>query len=252
MSPTSRLRTAIIAGALAASILLPPLAASAQAAEFDGIPTENPSAITYSLATPTASPATGATPEATSLRHGAYLGDPDAPVTMQIYADYQCPHCRSFHHTIEPLLIDDYVRDGHIRLEFIDFPIIGISSMDELTDDSKESVQAAEATMCAAEQNAYMEYREALYEDELTPNSGALSDDNLVAIAGNLGLERDRFESCLSSGRYEHAVIAGSRQGVELGVRGTPTMVIDGDVLQPASYHELQDLLDQALEDATG
>lgn len=244
-----RIRTLLLIAILAAAASPSPVFASAQATEFDGIPFENPSAIAAATA-PAPSPEAGATPEAASGEHGAYLGDPEAPVTMQLYADYQCPHCRSFHDSVEPLLIEDYVRPGRIRLELIDFPVIGIGSPDELTDDSKESVQAAEATMCAGEQDAYMEYREALYDGDLTPNSGALSDDNLVAIAGDLGLDGESLATCLAEGRYEQAIIDGHREGMDKGVRGTPTMMIDGEILQPSTYSELQEMLDTAIDAA--
>lgn len=235
------------------SLTLLPVAASAAqdadatpAYDFSAIPFTNPSAVTSPDATPEASPA--ASPAAEPEMHGGLLGNPDAPATLTIYADYQCPHCRDFHAGIEPLLIEDLVLTGDARLEFVDFPVIGISSIQELPDDSKESVQAAEATMCAAEQDAFMEYREALYAGPLEPNSGALSDENLVRIAGELGLDSDALAACLESGKYENAVIAGMREGLEIGVQGTPTMVLDGEVVQVENYDDLVELVRNAGE----
>jgi protein-disulfide isomerase len=234
--------------------LLAPLAASAQDAtaepayDYADITFVNPSVVEDSLATPAAAtPATGETE-----RHGPMLGDPDAPVTLQIYADYQCPHCRAFHRDIEPLLVEDYVRTGKIRLEFKDFPVIGIKSLQELTDDTKESVQAAEAAMCAAEQDAYMPYREALYAGDLDPNSGALSDENLIAVADDLDLDTAALADCLESGRYEEAIVAGSMAAVEMGVQGTPTMAINGEIVQvtDGGYDGLKTILDDAIEQA--
>lgn len=251
MSRWNLLRPALVLVMLAVT-LLPTAASAAQDAaatpayDFSTIPFTNSSAVTASDATPEASPI--ATPEGDVDMHGGLLGEPDAPVTLTIYADYQCPHCRSFHAELEPLLVEDLVLTGDARLEFVDFPVIGISSVQELSDDTKESVQAAEATMCAAEQDAFMEYREALYAGPLEPNSGALSDENLARIADELGLDSDALAACLESGTYEHAVIAGMRGGLELGVQGTPTMVLNDEVVQVESYDELIDLVRNAGE----
>lgn len=251
----SRIRSLLLTATIVAATLLSPIIATAQdetgdVHTYDDITFTNPSAVTGSHATPVAaaSPWAEATPVASAGWHGGLLGDPDAPVTLQIYADYQCPHCRNFNDTIEPLLIDDYVRSGMIRLEFIDFPVIGISSLDELTDDSKVSVQAAEATMCAGEQDAYMAFRETLYQVGESISPDTLSDSNLVSAAQNMGLDGDSLETCLTSGRYEKAVITGMLSGIDKGVQGTPTMMVNGNTLQPATYSELQELLNEAIE----
>lgn len=127
-------------------------------------------------------------------------------MTMVIYADSQCPHCRAFHADIAPHVIEDFVKTGMVRLELIDFPVIGMKSVDDVFDNSKESVQAAEAASCAAEQDAYMPYREAIYAGTFEPNSGALSDDTLTSLAGELELDAKQFDACLDSGRYEEFI----------------------------------------------
>jgi protein-disulfide isomerase len=248
------IRAALLAITVSFTALLAPLAASAQDAtvksayDYTDLTFVNPSNVQGLVATPAA--ATPATGEIES--HGPMLGDPDAQVILQIYADYQCPHCRAFHRDVEPLLVEDYVRTGKIRLEFKDFPIIGITSLQDLTNDAKESVQAAEAAMCAAEQDAYMPYREALYAGDLDPNSGALSDENLIAVAGALDLDTASLADCLESGRYEEAIVAGSTAAVEMGVQGTPTLAINGEIVQVTTggYDGLKSVLDAAIEQA--
>lgn len=242
------IRTGLLTVAISATALLAPLAASAQDA------TAEPAYDYADLTFVNSSVVQGntATPVADVERHGSLLGDPEAPVTLQIYADYQCPHCRAFHQTIEPRLVEDYVRTGMIRLEFRDFPVIGIKSLQELSDDTKESVQAAEASMCAAEQDAFMPYREALYAGDLDPNSGALSDENLVGIADDLELDSGAMAACLEEGRYEEAIVTGSLAAFEMGVQGTPTLAINGEVITtPSDYDALRTVLDDAIEQAS-
>lgn len=182
-------------------------------------------------ATPEASPA--ATPEIEldlDDLHGYILGDPDAPNTLRLYSDYRCPHCRVFHTDIEPGLIEDFVSPGRMNIEIFDFTVIGVPDFESLSDDSIESVQAAEATACAAEQDAYLAFREWLFEGESRTNDGDFSDDNLIAAAEELGLDVDQFAASLLDGVYENGVIAMVAHGLERGVRGTPTMILnDGE-----------------------
>lgn len=245
MNPWRRTVISTLACILCASLLMSPAAAQIATPDLSEITFVNPSFVNDMSATPAAD----ATPAVDGEAHGGILGDPDAPVTLRIYADYQCPHCRNFHAIIEPQLIADYVVPGDIRLEFIDFPVIGIKSVQEWNDDGKESVQAAEATMCAAEQDAFMMYREALFTGDLKPNSGALSDENLVRIGDELGLDADALSACLASGRYEDAVVSQALAALDAGVQQTPSMAIDGDiiVLTQDGYDGLRLTLDEAI-----
>lgn len=198
-------------------------------------------------ATPVASPQ--ASPEPTALR-GYILGDPAAPNTLQIFADYRCPHCRMFAAEIEPQLIEDYVSAGTMNIEYLDFTVIGVPSFDALGDDSIESVQAAEAAACAAEQDGYLAYREWLFEGELRTNDGDFSDENLIGAAEELGLNVDQFSESLSSGKYEQGIIDSVALGLDLGVRGTPTMILNGGepfFVPENGYDGLKELIDSEI-----
>jgi protein-disulfide isomerase len=241
---TYTLRALAIAFLLLASSATPGLLA----AQDDALPVQNASTVQESDATPVASPQ--ASPAATTELTGYLVGDPDAPVTLQVYADYQCPHCRSFATTIEPQLIADYVATGDVRIEYLDFTVVGVPSVDALPDDSLESVQAAEAAMCAAEQDAYVDYREALFAGDMQPNSGAFSNENLVTMARDLDLDVDGFSDCLETGVYEDAVIGFVLQAIDRGVQGTPSFSINGGqpfFLSDAGYDGLKELLDAEL-----
>lgn len=244
----TRLRTTFAIAMLLLAIVSSPFSATAQDDAFADLEVENASTVASGDATPTASPE--ASPEGDQTLTGYLVGDPDAPVTLQIYADYQCPHCRNFASTIEPQLIEDYVATGDVRIEYLDFTVVGVPSIDALPDDSLESVQAAEAAMCAAEQDAYLDYRTALFEGHLQPNSGAFSNENLVAMADDLGLDTDRFSACLEDGDYENAVIGFVYQAVDRGVQGTPSFSINGGepfFLPESGYDGMREILDAEL-----
>lgn len=226
--------------------------AAAQDDPFAGLDVENASTVRIADATPEASPDASphVSPAATVELTGYIVGNPDAPVTLQIYADYQCPHCRSFASDIEPQLIADYVATGDVRIEFLDFTVVGVPDIDALGDDSLESVQAAEAAMCAAEQDGYLDYRTALFTGDVQPNSGAFSNENLIAMADELGLDTDLIADCLENGTYEDAVIAFVHQAVDRGVQGTPSFSINGSdpfFLPRSGYDGLKEMLDAEL-----
>lgn len=219
------------------------------------LPLQNASFIrdlsTLTIATPSATPgATPATLDTSDLR-GYILGDPEAPNTLQLFADYRCPHCRVFHTDIEPGLLEDFVIPGLMNIELMDFTVIGVPSFDELGDDTIESVQAAEAAACAAEQGAYLEFREWLYAGEPRTNEGDFSDDNLVGAAENLGLDTDQFAASLLDGVYEDGIIAMVSAGIELGVRGTPTMILNNGepfFVPEGGYDELKEQIESELQ----
>lgn len=164
------------------------------------------------------------------------LGDEDAPVTMVEYADFQCPFCGKFARDTEPELIEKYVEDGTLRIEWRDFPYLG-----------QESANAAFAARAAQAQGEFWRYHELLYGNQGSVNSGDFSDEKLIEFAREAGVDVDRFERDMKGGKYEGAVAADFEEGQGEGVTGTPTFVINGKTLVGA---QPQDAFEKAIEDA--
>jgi protein-disulfide isomerase len=118
-----------------------------------------------------------------------------APVTIVEYADLQCPVCARFSQTVEPQIEAAFIGPGVARLEFRHFAFLG-----------PESLRAAEACECAAEQGAYFLYRDALYAAQDGENRGAFRDDALRRIASEIGLDSRAFGDALASGRHADTV----------------------------------------------
>ena len=201
-------------------------------------------------ATPVAVPvlATPAIPAEQIELTGYLLGE--AEHTLTLFADYRCPHCRVFHREVEPGLLADYVDTGKLQLELIDLTVVGVRSLDDLFDDTQESVQAAEAAAAAAEQNGFLAYREWLYNGPDMLMEGDFSDERLIAAAAELGLDDALFASTLTEGVYEQDIIASVYLALQLGVPGTPTLTFDrGEPFQIADgdYKGLQEILDDLL-----
>ena len=137
---------------------------------------------------------------------------------------------------MEPKLVEKYVEDGTLRLEWRDFPYQG-----------QESINAALAARAAQAQGRFWEYHDLIYENQ----SGGFSEERLVELAREAGLDVERFEEDLASGRFEQAVAEDFREGQQIGITGTPTFVINGRVLaglQPLEVYD--DAIEQAKEEA--
>jgi protein-disulfide isomerase len=139
------------------------------------------------------------------------LGPADAPITIVEFSDYQCPFCRRWHDEVyEPLLA---AYPGKIRLVYRHLPLTSIHP---------DAMSAAEAAMCAGEQDAYWPFHEKLFSSESLGNS------TYIQYAQDLGLDMGAFESCLSDHKYQQAVQADSDFAINLGIRSTPTFFING------------------------
>ena len=168
-------------------------------------------------------------------------GELDAPVVMIAYSEFQCPFCGKFARDTEPELVEKYVEDGTLRIEWRDFPYLG-----------PESRTAAEAGRAAAAQGRFWEFHEAMYEDQLPPNSGKLDTSYVAGIAEDLGLDVQRFREDMGSKATSQAIERDFAEGQAIGVTGTPAFVINGVPVigaQPTSVFE--DAIEQAARDSS-
>lgn len=158
------------------------------------------------------------------------LGNEKAPVTIVAFTDYQCPSCASIHPALERLVKENA---GKVRLVTRDFPLT----------QHAESFKAAEAAEAAREQGRYWEYIHVLMQ-----NQSALSVEKLKGYAGELGLDRARFDSALDSGKFAELVQRDLEDGMKLGLKGTPSLFINGRRVNAKSYDELKAGIDAALK----
>ncbi len=156
---------------------------------------------------------------------GTTLGNPDAPVTLVEYADYQCPWCGVLAREDFPRIVDEYVRTGQVKIEFRAHPFLGTA---DLTSPDNESVQAAVAAACALDQGKFWEYNHALFEHQNGENDGAFSRANLNAIAEEVGLDMTTFNTCMDEQTHLDDVLATLDENRANGVTSTPTLEING------------------------
>jgi len=155
---------------------------------------------------------------------GLAMGDPDAPVHIVEYSDFQCSACQFFHdNTLEPL-IEDYISTGDVYYEYRHFPVIDSRSA------SKESHAAALASMCAAEQGQFWQYHDILFANRIGENVGAFTVTRLQAFADQLGLDTRTFNTCLQDETYLAQLGLDIEAGIEAGVYSTPSFLINGEL----------------------
>jgi protein-disulfide isomerase len=181
--------------------------------------------------TPPASPI-----PATIPRAGRTLGAPSARVVLDTWEDFQCPGCGNFSRSIAPVIVDRYVASGQLRLNFHDYAFIG-----------PESLDAASAARCADRQGRFWDYQAWLFANQDGENQGWFTRDRLAAIADAVGLDRAAWATCYDDGVERAAVTAETKAGVAAGVKSTPTLVLDGTVVDLSTF-STWDQLFQAID----
>ncbi len=159
------------------------------------------------------------------LERDRTLGRADAPVTVDVWTDFQCPYCARFTQEIEPQLIRDFVVPGTVKLVAHDLSFIGAGHTPD------ESNDAAVAARCAARQGRFWEYDDYLFWNQLGENVGSFTRARLLAIASAVGLDTTAFTSCIADPGVLAAVAADTAAGAAKGVTSTPTLFVNGTKL---------------------
>ena len=167
---------------------------------------------------------------------GRIIGDPNAPVRVVEYGDYQCPGCGFFARELESRLIADYVVSGKASFEYRDYAFIG-----------EESERAAEAAFCAQDQDTFWPYHKTLFYNQDGENQGAFPERRLRAMAEELDLDAERFGDCLSDGAREAEVDAMRDEAQDLGVSGTPSFFVNGERVEYRGYESVAAAIERQL-----
>jgi protein-disulfide isomerase len=148
---------------------------------------------------------------------GPSLGPEDAPITIIEFSDFQCPYCERASEVVKE------VRERYpesVRVVYMHFPLESIHP---------QARGAAEASLCAADQDRFWDYHDKLFE-----NRKALSKDDLLRYATELELDVERFGQCVADRTHQDRVDQDMETGTELGVTGTPAFFVNGIMLSGA------------------
>ena len=188
---------------------------------------------------------------------GVERGDPNAPITILEFGDFQCPSCRQFFSFVKPQLDLAYVDEGVARFVFHDFPVVSAH---------RYAFFAARGARCALDQGEqyFWPFHDQLFSQQ--PTWGAVPPNELSATAvgntfegyaGTLGLDVEEFAACLDSDRHADVVSANMRLGIELGVDRTPTVFVSkgGRSVRVTRWNEFeayQSVIDRMIEEDAG
>jgi protein-disulfide isomerase len=167
---------------------------------------------------------------------GEQRGKASAPVVVEEYGDFQCPHCADFQRDVGPT-VNRLVDAGKIRFVFHPIAFIG-----------PESTTAASAATCAGDQGKFWPYHDQLFAQQGPESSGAFSNAKLLAIGKQVGVSDQRFTTCVDKGTYDGWIAKSTDDASRRGVNQTPTVLVDGQVVADAiTANGLQAAVDAAL-----
>lgn len=184
--------------------------------------------------------------EPLDLAKGNVIGREDAKVTLTVFEDFQCPHCLNYTINTEPVLMEEYVKTGKLKIEFKHFPILGA-----------ESVYAAAAGVCAAKDDQFWQLKKILFlaqaeAGQLTGeklNVGRFSQQELTKYAVEAGMNETEFTTCFLDPATVDTLASHVTEAQTAGIRGTPGFILDGvaQAGQPTTLDGWRKLLDDAI-----
>lgn len=191
---------------------------------------------------------TAATPNAVAdldgiPQNGAFLGSPDAKVTVIEYADIQCPACRIYTEELFPTVVDEYVRPGKVLAEFRGYPFLGT-----------DSLKGERFLLAAAKQDRLWQLQEALYRNQGAENSSWLTDELIRDVAADIpGLDVDRLFADAETDETGQAAQQSAVDAQSAGITGTPSILVKiGDqtpyLIVAQTPDQMREALDAALQ----
>ena len=174
---------------------------------------------------------------------GFAMGDPDAPVVVEVWEDFQCPYCQRFTYEIEPSIVEEYVNTGDVRLVFRNLAFLG-----------DESHWAAVAGSLAADQNKFWPFHDYLFANVRGNESGSFHIDRLLEIGEAVGMDMELFREGLqlenARERWAQIEAASRTDAVAQGINATPTVVVNGVPLASPDFATIADAVDIELAKA--
>ncbi len=155
------------------------------------------------------------------------VGPVDAPVAIVMFSDAQCPFCAAWHDQTLPTMME-YVEAGELRIEWRDVNVFG-----------EASERAARATYAAAMQDKFMEYQGLLFDGGETLPESDLTEDGLVDLAEQVGLDTAEFEKDMDSPEVAEQVEANAQEGLDIGAYSTPAFIVAGEPIIGAQPTEV-------------
>ncbi|MEF8936794.1 MAG: thioredoxin domain-containing protein [Halovenus sp.] len=151
-------------------------------------------------------------------------GDPNADVTLEVYEDFSCPHCRTFNMQDLPALAQQYLEPGQIRYEHRDFPF--------LDDQSWQAANAAREVYLEHGDEAFWEYKSTVFARQGDLGTGAPEIFGEIASELEFDLDAEAIQSAATDRPHDSILEDDKSRGESQGVSGTPSFVLDGELVE--------------------
>ncbi|MDQ3137094.1 MAG: DsbA family protein [Gemmatimonadota bacterium] len=161
-------------------------------------------------------------PSDTAGFRGYVKGSDSATVEITEYADYQCPFCQTFATLQMPTIDERLIKTGRLRWRYRDFPL----------QQHAYARVAAHSAACADDQEKYWAQHDRIYEGQSEWSASRDGADIFRRYAGEIGLELDAYDACMSAGKYAGRIQASLDEGARAGVSSTPTLLVGGRLYQ--------------------
>ncbi len=159
------------------------------------------------------------------------LGFEQAPITLVEVSDFGCPHCRDFHQDKASTIKENYVDTNEVKWVFLPYAL------------RPETAPAANAAMCASEEDKYFEFTEALFNQN---TETTLTRNGFLIAAGEVGLDIDPFTTCLEENRYGQIINSNQQAARNARVTGTPTFFVNDQIVRGnVPLEEFENLFDR-------
>lgn len=164
------------------------------------------------------------------------LGEDDAPVTVRVFEDLGCPACRQFTEEVKPRLVEEFVQTGDVRFQWNDFVI-------PVTSQSAAAANAARAVQEELGEEAHWDFTDTAYR-----NQGDLSYDFYATVAEEFGVEDTEVVTTKARERtYSPVIETDKSEGNDIGVEGTPSVVVNGVLQEDFGYNTVARAIRQEL-----
>ena len=171
---------------------------------------------------------------------GNMLGDPNAPIKIEVYSDFKCGACNYFFESVEPLIVEQYVETGIASFTYLTFGNII---------HPPESGRTAQAVYCAEDQGNFWDMHDYIFTNYENDNS---SIKVLKSFADKIGMDVSEFSDCMSENKYSDRIVQDSENGREAEIPGTPSVVVNGiliDTVKVVQFADVQAAIEEILQE---
>ncbi|OGG42023.1 hypothetical protein A2837_00945 [Candidatus Kaiserbacteria bacterium RIFCSPHIGHO2_01_FULL_46_22] len=166
-------------------------------------------------------------------------GNPEARVELVEYSDFQCPACAQFYPYVKDLL-DEH--GSSIRFEYRHFPLVTVHPV---------AIPAARAAEAASQQGKFWEMHDKLFENQSAWSKASNANALFVQYAEELDLDVSLFKSHMNASLIDEAISKSFEDARTRGFSGTPTFLLNGELMQFTTFDEFRTAIEEAIAEAS-